>query len=623
MSPTPPHLPTNVTALVGSFLRLSEVLDAFRLCSWQPGARRKGSEDDGGEATPPPCSLVTPEAHPRLVIRFFRRVHSWVPMVHGVLRDLDARGHQFKSVCLHDPPITRMAIANVVLPLTTAQCMVGFLLDCGTTIRLNTGFTRDTVDLKFLSAYGLLPMLANLRMSIHAANANELRRCTQLRDIVISDENMIKMREPVGFLRDLPALDRLVFNQCRLSNVGLGVAALQELVFKGCLVDRMPEMHHIETGKMARVRSLEVSNCNYRMNELTDCARFDRLEKLTVTLSYVMETLPSITWPDRLIDATIAFNTQLVDVSALRDCRALRRLDISNNARLMNIAVGLSTLSQLVALNVSATAIRELPCLTGMPNLERLVAKNNNDMLAIAPGFGQYMPNLLVLDVSESSALMNVEELRGCAALRELRMDACDNLSSIKGVEWLVSLQKLSVVCHVPAEEVAGLGKLPALERLRLGDSKNGQWSTLPTFDGFPRLHKLSIKDTWLFRVDALETMAHMTELDLGDCPGLADIRPVAHLRLLSKLWLTRCTQVRDIRAITGLPELCYVDLERSGVLKKSHRANAALRVLATVPALTYVDFTPFPRAELALDKALLLQVMVMADIKMGCVAAE
>lgn len=225
-----------------------------------------------------------------------------------------------------------------------------------------------------------------------------------------------------------------------------------------------------------------------------------------------------------------ASNLPALENLYLSRCRELGALDVSAFSNLRQLYVdgcgtlaaieGLPSLSRLTDLDVSnATALKGL---AGLENLAELIVLDiRNVEIDDFPGIAS-LPKLRILRMGGQDTIETLEPLSGLASLRELHLEACPNLRSLKGMPSGVS-------------QYAGFTHCPQLVSL-----------------------------------EGVESAVGLEQLDLTGCTALVDISRVAALENLVQLSLVKCRQVTDVSAVEKLPGLVIAMLGGSGVIPAS-----------------------------------------------------
>ncbi len=249
----------------------------------------------------------------------------------------------------------------------------------------------------------------------------------------------------------------------------------------------------------------------------------------------------------------------LSDASSVRGLPLLRTLDFSGCASL--VSLGISDLPSLENLYLSrCRGLRQID-MASFPELRQLYVDGCTDLESIA-GI-ESLSRLTDLDLSNAASLkglpdvagldelvvldvrsVQIENYSGIASLpklRVLRMGGQENIETLEPLEPLASLREL----HLEA--------CPNLRSLR------GMPAGLSQYAGFTRCPRLA-------SLGGIEAAAQLEQLDLTGCENLEDVSAVATLPGLMQLSLAKCPKVVEIGAVAELPKLVIVMLGGSGV---------------------------------------------------------
>jgi len=211
----------------------------------------------------------------------------------------------------------------------------------------------------------------------------------------------------------------------------------------------------------------------------------------------------------------------------LSRCRQLKALDLSAFPGLRQLytdgCAGLTTIDGLGALgNLTDLDVSNASGLTGLPGVEKLaeliVLDLRNLEIEDLSGIAR-LPKLRVLRMGGQEKIETLEPLSSLASLRELHLEACPNLRSLKGIPTGVS-------------QYAGFTYCPKLVSL-----------------------------------EGIEAAGGLEHLDVTGCENLAEVGPVAKLSSLVQISLVKCRLVTAVPFVEKLPKLRIVMLGGSGVL--------------------------------------------------------
>jgi len=160
------------------------------------------------------------------------------------------------------------------------------------------------------------------------------------------------------------------------------------------------------------------------------------------------------------------------------------------------------------------------------------------------------------------------------------------SLSWSIGYESLFECKRLKdvAIARLPEDRLPFLAHLPNLESLALSLCRFTDLQNLPEL---PKLVRLSlIVCNRLQRLKGLESFPNLRVLWIEQAKSLSDIDAVAFLRALRTLVLRDCPQVKNIKALVGLPDLESVSFSATTDIR-----DGDLSPLESLPSLTNADF--------------------------------
>jgi Leucine-rich repeat (LRR) protein len=287
-------------------------------------------------------------------------------------------------------------------------------------------------------------------------------------------------------------------------------------------------------GERRDIVELKVSE--YAEIEWEELSGLPALERLTISGWGVfdLEILPVL---PRLQRLTIDPCPDLEDVSALLRQPSLTHLELCGGAGTDLDRLKVETLSRLTglrSLGFYRDGLSDLSFVAGMTVLERL------DLF--------------------SRVLRNLGPLAGCASLRKLNLDGCNEVAGVDALAALPNLGELWLSGPVTAD-LAPLAGTP-LERLVIQHR---------------RIKDLPVDLESIARIPGLETL-EILSADLVGLDGLAG-SSVRTLRL------GRCLRLTDLSAVGALPNLETLRISDARALRRVHLGEPR-------PALREVRFT-------------------------------
>lgn len=290
------------------------------------------------------------------------------------------------------------------------------------------------------------------------------------------------------------------------------------------------------------------------------------------------------------------------DLAALSPQTELEQLDFAGNWRLESIR-GISKLTNLRRVNLTgAKQLTSIDELRALPSVHELYLGGCSSLTDIS-SLGE-LTSLRVLVLDDCRAVRNFSAIGELHDLMTLSVNGCD-LSDLGFCAGLPRLRRLHALTRLGvtngdsvaactnlsrleirvASHKAGVVRLPPTGNLRRivvhGPVSVGDLQTIGEHEHLTEARLFEVQD--LPDLSILEPLADLELLSVVDCPSLANasdlegsqdlreldlsgsrIRDVEFLRgmpQLSRLFLNRCLQLRDISALFSLPALTYLSI--------------------------------------------------------------
>jgi Leucine-rich repeat (LRR) protein len=251
--------------------------------------------------------------------------------------------------------------------------------------------------------------------------------------------------------------------------------------------------------------------------------------------------------------------------------QSLKRIDLKGFGEGNNLDLSpLATCSGLIHLDLHNTAApsASLSLLQGLSKLQHLDLGGEDD-------FSRDYTDLAFLDASFSSSLQHlaignwcphlqsIEGLSRCSALVYLRLQSCNELTSLAPLEGLTRLKELSLWYCRNLADIQPLASCLSLVILNL---RHASVSDLRPLASCSRLSSLDLRFcNKLVDVTPLAACSSLQTLDLQDCDGVQDITPLSQMRSLCKLDLSHCGNIHDLvplMASLSLRSLCMKGID-------------------------------------------------------------
>ncbi|KAI3472164.1 hypothetical protein Pfo_029652 [Paulownia fortunei] len=231
---------------------------------------------------------------------------------------------------------------------------------------------------------------------------------------------------------------------------------------------------------------------------------------------------------------------------SLRDCAVLLRIRKSGSLKRLQILdisgatkveefldPSLEGLQSLVVLDVSRTAIRQLPSNIGNPRYLYLSGCSRLKELPPIEGLSK----VEVLDLSGSCHLEEIrnEFFKNTKCLRELNLSKT-SVKSLPFLSCLGNLRRLLLSQCLSLEKLENLSSLEELEVLDLSGCKALMEIEDKSFDKMNRLHSLDLSGIQLDRLPSMSKLLKLKKLSVKDCPKLTNVSGLEELPALEIL---------------------------------------------------------------------------------------
>jgi Leucine-rich repeat (LRR) protein len=255
----------------------------------------------------------------------------------------------------------------------------------------------------------------------------------------------------------------------------------------------------------------------------------------------------------------------------------LRRLDVSNNRLARGLPAEIGNLTDLTALDVSGSYLRELPDATarltnlrvlnvsdnklaelpegiaGLINLTELLAEKND--LDVLPDIGP-MTNLSVLNISHNH-ISELPDIGNLVNLTELLMEDND-LDELPAIDRLTSLR----VLNVSGNNLRTLPDMGRLQNLTELSAASNSLEELPDISNLANLHKLDVASNDLREIDNLDNLFNLKELELSE-NKLTELPDISSLVNVDKLYISD-NNLRELPDINNLVNLTELDVSEN-----------------------------------------------------------
>ena len=236
----------------------------------------------------------------------------------------------------------------------------------------------------------------------------------------------------------------------------------------------------------------------------------------------------------------------LENIEAVKGCRKLKMIDLSNNLDLSSIS-GLADCSTIEVLRLNGTGITTLEPLSASKGLEELNLDNCRNLKSIK---GLDVPQLEALELRqlELSSLDGIQKLIG---IRKLDLAGLHNLKDLSPLSRLSKLEELVLYNLTSVKELPAMDKLTALQAVAIGSCDAlSDVSSLATANALQRINISECKNLESGPVKWSDGLVELTITqtklpDLGACPvSLTELCITNNGHLTSLNGLSSCTSI-------------------------------------------------------------------------------
>ncbi|WP_329250629.1 NACHT domain-containing protein [Actinoallomurus sp. NBC_01490] len=272
------------------------------------------------------------------------------------------------------------------------------------------------------------------------------------------------------------------------------------------------------------------------------------------------------------LDALVIYATELTGQDALMSQDGLRTLELDGADPATIQYITSLPLRRLKLWVNGITAVGELADLGELRSLSlhRLSSAHDLDFVSAISG-------LRSLTLGDAPRI-DVDRLRPLTQLRHLTfLTIKGRLDLKKVVETLPELETLQLVECGRLGDLAPLADLTGWTGLNLSDLKG--FSSLAPLAGLSELDQLTLSGTEVDDLSPLSALRVLRRLDLPRCQNIRDLTPLAELTCLTDLDIREIDHPLDLAPLSGLPNL-KIRAYGGQELKNTDRLNSRSRLV-------------------------------------------
>ncbi|CAI0452324.1 unnamed protein product [Linum tenue] len=354
------------------------------------------------------------------------------------------------------------------------------------------------------------------------------------------------LRELPAGMENLPSLETLSFGSAHCMEIPRLPASLKRLSIS--YSSRVPNL--------AELKELESLSYLWADNPWIpgDLWRLPNLKELTLRHSRFDGPLLQ---DDQDQEAT---TTSPAAAAAAALPTSLTRLLVESCPQLNELPslVNLCNLTRLVLSGIGVSEIRGLGELRALETMELCRLENLNNLNGLE--------NLLLL---KTLTLRNaplerlpslVKGLEGLVSLERLTMEGCTSIQQLPDLSELRNLKELHLSDCQSLIHLAGIERLESLQRLLLPRCRS--ITKLPNLSGLRNLETLDLQRcVELTEVEGVEGLESLRWLLLSECRSVTKLTNLSGLKNLETLHLSECVNLTEVEGVEGLESLTRLQL--------------------------------------------------------------
>ncbi|KAJ4949805.1 hypothetical protein NE237_000079 [Protea cynaroides] len=336
-------------------------------------------------------------------------------------------------------------------------------------------------------------------------------------------------------LRSLKRLD-IRYTGIRQLPKKLGsLEALTELLIDQTLIEQLPN----SIGNLRNLKTLSAGGCEIQEGGIPNViGRLSSLVSLSLNRNQI-RSLPAM-----------VPSISLLQKLSLAGCTELQSLP--------------ELPSSLKSLDLMGCAIKSLPSLSNLTNLEELCLDNCKNLVGI-PTTISALSRLDSLCLTNCRSLQYIPHLP--SGLKSMIATGCENVTEISGFS---DMRNLVTLCLDEFDSLAKIGCFEGLDSLHKLEIRNcGSLRKFPKLQGLKKLMCLKFFNVGLSEVESLEGLYFLKELILGSCILLRKIPNLSDLKNLVFIEVEGCDELFEIEGLEGLDSLELLDIRYCKSLRK------------------------------------------------------
>jgi Leucine-rich repeat (LRR) protein len=324
----------------------------------------------------------------------------------------------------------------------------------------------------------------------------------------------------------------------------------------------------------------ELEEINFRFNTklsyITALRNSKKLKKIDLYNSNLI-SLEGLENATEIEEIVLGGNEELSDISALRNSKKLKKIDLYNS-NLISLE-GLENATEIEEIVLGGN--EELSDISALRNAKKLKKIDLSWCNLINLGGLENATELEEIVLEGNEELSDISALRNAKKLKKINLGSC-NLSSldrITGIELLTELEEIVLEGNEELSDISALRNAKKLMKINLKDCNltsleglknateleeinfrfNTKLSYITALRNSKKLKKIDLNNCDLISLEGLEKATGLEEIDLGHNRNLSDISALRNAKKLKKIDLSWCN-LSSLDRITGIELLTELE---------------------------------------------------------------
>ncbi|GLT91312.1 hypothetical protein SLE2022_092050 [Rubroshorea leprosula] len=389
---------------------------------------------------------------------------------------------------------------------------------------------------------------------------------------LLVDGSHLRRELPKAFFKARPAVRVLGIFDSTIKSVPLQEGEMKKLfvlVLRSCHL--LKDFGPVQTLK--ELTALEISGSTF-LKEIPGGLFEDMCELRSLNLSELgIESLPNISKLTKLQRLILRRCSYLRALPSIRELKDLVVLNLSGCSSLEKMADGsLGHLQELQIIDFSGVKFPKMPIVHPLKKLKQLLLEGCDNLISLR--LLKQLTSLQILDLTGVSRVKEVQEdwFTAVKELRVLKLNGCTQIGRFPSTSNLKCLKSLDLsnASSLKDFEDKSFDHLENLQDLNLS---NTAVENLPPIKGLSGLKVFKLSGCKKLKIlPPLTDLQSLEDLDLSSCEALSEITDdiFEHMGGLKKLNLAGCKMLKKLPTLAGLTSLENLDLSGCEALSET-----------------------------------------------------